>query len=162
MSNDDELFVRLTKALETHALRLGYFSKVNASEPKRAPDYGMTAAVWPQAIAPVPSASGLAATTGLVTYVMRIYQPMLQEPIDMIELNMMRATAGLIRVLTADFQLTDASGIGAPLIRNIDLLANVSPGLSSVAGYLDIDRTKYRVMDTMVPMIINDMFDQEA
>lgn len=157
---DNEFFVTLTKALETHALRLGYFDRVNTSEPKRAPDFGITMAVWPQNIVPIGPASGLAEGTVLVTYVARIYQPMLQEPIDMIELNMMRATAAFMAAVSADFQLTNASGGSDPLVRNVDLLGAYSPGLSALAGYLDVERTKYRVMDIGVPMVVNDVFEQ--
>lgn len=157
---DKEFFVTLTDALQTHALRVGYFDRVNKSEPKRAPDYGLTAAIWPQNIAPLPTESGLPITTGLVTYVARIYQPMLQDPIDQIELNMMRATALLMAALSADYQLTDAGGTGEPLIRNVDLLGAYGPGLAANAGYLDVDRTKYRVMDIDVPMVVNDMYEQ--
>ncbi len=157
---DHEFFVRLTQALETHALRLGYFDRVNKSEPKRAPDYGITAAIWPQNLVPAGVASGLGATTGVATYVIRVYQPMLQDPIDQIEISMMRATAALIAALSADFQLTDAGGTGEPLVRNIDLLGAHGGGLSAGAGYLDVDRTKYRVMDIAVPMVINDVFEQ--
>lgn len=157
---DNEFFVTLTQALETHALRLGFFDRVNKSEPKRAPDFGITMAIWPQMLVPLGPNSGLSTTSGLVTYVARIYQPMLQDPIDMIELNMMRATAAFITALSADFQLTDASGGTDPLVRNIDLLGSVSPGLSAQAGYLEVDRTKFRVMDIGVPMIVNDAFEQ--
>lgn len=156
-----EFFVELTQALETHALRTGYFDRVNKSEPKRAPDYGITAAIWPQTLLPVGPVSGLASSSGIATYVIRIYQPMLQEPIDQIEISAMRATAALIAALTADFQLTDAGGKGEPLVMHIDLLGAYGPGLSAVAGYLDLDRTKYRVMDIAVPMVIADAFEQE-
>jgi hypothetical protein len=154
---DSAFFVTLTDALTTHALRLGYFDRVNKSEPKRAPDYGLTAAIWPQNLVPAPLNHGLAATTAVATYVARIYQPMLQEPLDMIEANMMRATAALMGALSADFRLADADG---PDVRNIDLLGAVSPGLTSVAGYLDVDRSKYRVMDISIPIVINDVFEQ--
>ena len=47
-------------------------------------------------------------------------------------------------------------------VRNIDLLGMYGESLSMTAGYLDIDRTFYRVATVVLPMVINDMWSQSG
>lgn len=131
----------------------GYFDKVNKHEPKRAPDSGLTAAIWVQAIDPVPLISGLASTSARIVFTLRIYQSMLMEPQDMIDPLMMRATSDLMRRYHDDY---DFEGI----IRNVDLLGAYGVSLSAIAGYLDIDGKMFRIMDITIPCLVNDVWPQ--
>lgn len=143
-------------ALQSHALTLGLFERVNLHEPKNAPGRGLTAALWVQRIGPVPAGSGLQETTGIVTFTLRIYSDMLQEPQDAIDPNVLTATDVLMTAYSAAFTLDG-------LVRNIDLLGAHSPnGLSAQAGYLDVGGRKYRVMDLTIPCIVNDLWEQVA
>jgi hypothetical protein len=45
-------------------------------------------------------------------------------------------------------------------VRMIDLLGIDGTPLSAMAGYLQIDRKVYRVMDLTIPVIVNDMWTQ--
>lgn len=135
-------------AVASHAMALGEFERLTQHEPKGAPGQGLSVAFWVQAIGPIPIASGLAETTLRLEITCRFYQPMLVEPQDEIDPRIMRAVAALFKAYHADFTLDG-------LVRNIDLLGAHGVGLSGQAGYQTIDRTLYRVMTIVVPLIID-------
>lgn len=142
-------------AVVSDAQASGYFSKVNMHEPKRAPATGsrLTAAVWVQTIEPIALASGLASTSARLVFILRIYTNMLMKPEDMIDPQMMKATSNLMRRYHSDF---DFGGT----IRNVDLLGHFGVALSSQAGYLEQDNTMLRIMDLVIPCIVNDVWPQ--
>ncbi len=151
-ANEDWLMPILDEVIST-VQRTGYFSKVNGHEPKRKPKGGLTAAVWAQAIDPIPLASGLAATSARVVFNIRVYSSMLKEPQDAIDPAMLRAVSNIMRLFHDDF---DFEG----MIRNVDLLGQFGIALAGQAGYLEIDNTMYRVMDIAVPCIVNNVWAQ--
>lgn len=142
-------------AFESHGLKLGVFESVNKHEPKSAPGNGQRLVIWTDAIVPLARVSGLAATSALVTYYMRIYSNMLQEPQDAIDPNMMTACALLFSSLNADFDLGENAS-------HIDLLGAYGQPMSAQAGYLNQDQRLYRVMTISVPVVFNDVWTQEA
>lgn len=143
----------LFNAMESHALETGLFETVNGHEPKSAPGNGLTAAVWSQEIGPAPSESGLAATTGLVTFYLRIYQNMLMDPQDAIDPLVISAVDALFTAYSSDFTL-------GGLIRNVDLLGASGTTLRAIAGYISQDGKLFRCMTITIPLIINDVWGQ--
>lgn len=150
----------MTLAFETiqplvisHALRLGVFEFVNEHEPKSAPQSGIGAAVWVDDIGPAPGASGLDSTTGRLAFKIRIYTSFLAEPEDMIDPRVMEATYLLLAAYSGDFTLGDQ-------VRQVDLLGAYGVALSAKAGYLNQDGKIYRIMDIVLPLIINDVWAQ--
>ena len=142
-------------ALESHAATLGHLERVNTHEPKNAPGNGLTAAIWVQQIAPLAAASGLAATSALLTVNVRLYSNMIQEPQDQIDPKMVAAVDALMNAYTGDFEL-------GGLVRNVDLLGQFGGGLFAQAGYLEQDRKMFRVMTLTVPLVLNDAWVQSA
>lgn len=131
----------------------GLFAAVNGHEPKRAPDGNLTAAVWAQSVEPVPQSSGLQKTSAAVTFTIRMYTNMLQEPADAIDPLMVTATDTILTDLHGDFTLGADVGF-------VDLLGQTGTAAAAQAGYLDLDGTLYRVMDITVPCIIFDAWSQ--
>jgi hypothetical protein len=145
----------LIAAVASHAMASAFFDGVNGMEPKGAPpDTGLTAAVWVQNLRPVPS-SGLASSSMLFTLSVRLYGSMLAEPQDMIDPGMIAAVDSLMTAYSGDFTL-------GGLIRSIDLLGQHSEGLGGEAGYVSIDNKMFRVFTITVPMLVNDVYAQEA
>ena len=144
-----------TDALVSHAMETGWFDQVNEHEPKSAIGNGMTAAVWFTRLRPVPAASGLNVTTGVLEMRLRIYTSMTSEPLDQIDPRVVKATGDLLERYSGDFTLDG-------MIRNVDLLGEFGQALEALSGYLDVSGTKMRVVDIMVPLVINDLFGQEA
>lgn len=141
----------------SYAMASGRFDAVNQHEPKNAPGNQITFAVWVQSIKPVPRGSGLSSTSGVILYTGRIYQNFKSQPFDAIDPNVTAACTNMMGALSGDFNF---GGVGG--VRSIDLLGMYGTSLSAAAGYVEIDKTIYRVMTIQIPIIINDMFAQVA
>lgn len=139
--------------LVSHPATLGVFESLPTHEPKSAPGNGVTWAMWIQDISPVQS-SGLAATSGRLEFNIRLYTPMIQESQDDIDPEIINALDLLFGVYSGDFNL------GAT-VREIDLLGQFGVPLSAKAGYLNQDSKLFRVMTITLPIIIDDIWDQE-
>lgn len=154
--SDEDWIQDLLDAVMQDVQLCGYFDKVNGHEPKRAPDNGpngMTAAIWVISVNPVALASGLAATSALITFNLRMYMNMLSEPQDEIDPRMVKALSNLMRRYHDDF---DFGG----LIRNIDVFGQFGVTLNAQSGYLDVDRKHFRIIDLTIPCIVNDVWTQ--
>jgi hypothetical protein len=143
--------------ITSHALASGWFERVNVrtGEPKNAPGSGLTVAVWAQAVDPIPQRSGLSSTTSRVELMERIYSNMLQEPVDMIDPNVIKATDVLCTAYSGDFTLNGS-------IAEIDLLGAYGTPMRAQAGYVTINQTMFRCMDITLPLIVNDLWTQAA
>lgn len=144
----------LLDKLETQALQIGYFDKVNMHEPKKPPGHELTAAIWVQHIGRATS-SGASSTSAYVIFNIRIYANMLQEPQQGIDPQVMIATDVLMNKFQGNFTLDG-------LVRAVDLLGIEGEKLEANAGYVTINSVMFRTMDITVPLIINDVWDQVA
>lgn len=134
---------------------LGVFETVNSHEPKSSPGSGMRCSMWVQDITGIGAASGLAETSGRVTLNVRVYSSMLSEPQDEIDPALMTAVTTLMGAYSGGFTLEGT-------VRDIDLLGSYGLPMSAQAGYVSISNRMYRIMTITLPVIINDMWTQEA
>lgn len=139
-------------AIVSHAMESGHCDRVNLHEPKNAPGNGVTAATWVREMKSIRS-SGLASTSIRVIWNIRIYLPMFQEPQDLIDRNVLTATAALMKAYTGDFELGGQA-------RHIDVLGAHGEPLQADAGYLTQDEREYRAMVITLPVIFNDVWSQ--
>lgn len=133
---------------------LGLLETVNTHEPKSSPGNGHNCAIWLQEVRPLPTQSGLRKTTGLVVLNARVFGNMLQEPQDYIDVEIGEIAGKIIETLSGDFELGGT-------VKCVDLLGMSGVSLNARAGYLSIDKTMYRIVDVTVPIIINDIWNQE-
>lgn len=133
--------------------QLGVFEIVITHEPKSAPQNGFVASVWIDAIDPVGRASGIAATSGVVTLICRIYSSMLLQPPDNIDPGVTTAVSAVLNQVTEGYTLGGNA-------RDVDLLGMYGRSLSAQAGYVSIDNKMFRVVTITIPVVINDMFTQ--
>lgn len=147
--------VTVLNAIESHALASGHFDQVSGHEPKSPPGNGITAAVWVEQIGPAAGASGLASTSARLAFSVRLYTSMLTEPLDMIDPNLMAALDALMTAYSGDFAL-------GGIVRDVDLLGAYGDPLSARAGYMTQAGGEYRVLTIVLPVIVNDLWDQEA
>jgi hypothetical protein len=131
----------------------GYFDRVNLHEPKVAPGYGLTAAVWVQRILAVGAISGLAVTAARLEFKIRLYTNMIMEPQDMIDPMMLKAVSNLIRRYHDDFDFSGA-------IRNVDLLGQTGDPLEAEFGYIEQDDKLYRTATISLACLVNDVWPQ--
>jgi hypothetical protein len=140
-------------ALVSHAASLGRFDTVQAHEPKSMPGMGLHYAVFMTALGPARTGSGLAATTARLELAGRIYKPFASQPEDDIDAILVDALDVLFSAYTGDFELGGN-------VRNIDVLGSQGNPLGARWGYQTIDKQTYRVIDVVIPLVINDAFNQ--
>ena len=140
-------------AIVSHAQTLGVFESVNAHESVNAPGHGLHAEIWADSIAPVANASGLRSTSARVVWTVRIRGSADAQPRDMIDPHMMAAVDALLAAYSGDFDL-------GGLVRCVDLLGMAGVPLSARAGYLEQDRKTYRIMDVVLPVLVDDVWEQ--
>ena len=146
-------FSAIVAALESHALSLGVFDKVGRHEPMNAPGNGIEASIWVNSMEPV-RMSGLNATSVCVVLNVRYVTPMMHEPQDDIDVNLMDATDVLCDAYNDDLTLDG-------LISWIDVFG--SQGIERLrleAGYLDVDSVTYRMYQLYVPCIVDAVWTQ--
>ncbi|MDN3244160.1 hypothetical protein [Streptomyces sp. ZSW22] len=141
----------LLNAVVSHAMASGHFARVNQHEPENAPGQGLTCAVWADRITAIRS-SGLNSVSTLVSFNVRIFTLMFDPP-DAIDPTMIEAVDALCAAYTGDFTL-------GGLVRQIDVLGAYGQPLDVRAGYLQQDGTRYRVMDIVLPCIVNDLWEE--
>ena len=139
--------------LESHAMGLGVFERVNSHEPANAPRTGIHSAIWLESLVRGRAMSGLAATTGVLVFNNRLYSNLQQEPRDDIDIGMLDALNALLEAYSADFTL-------GGLVRQVDLLGQSGTSLAAHAGYVKQSDQMLRVMTITVPLIVNDLWDQ--
>lgn len=146
-------FESIQDHLISHAGRLGVFDTVNGHETMNAPGRGVHAEVYVDTIDPIRS-SGLAATSARLGMKVRISTDM-SEPQDGIDPRIVGAADAFIGSIHSDFELDGDA-------RNVDLLGTYGIPLSGRSGYLTRASLQFRVIDVIVPIIINDAWSQEA
>lgn len=155
MSFDQAAVNSLFDQVTSHAMTLGIFDRVNRHEPKNAPGNGLSCSIWVDVIRPLPQASGLASTSGLVSFHCRVTSNMLAEPQDDIDPAILTAVTTLIGEYSGHFTL-------GGIVRDVDLLGQFGTALAAQAGYLNQDSRLFRVMVITLPIVINDMWTQVA
>lgn len=136
-----------------HAKRLGLFDKVAGHEMKNGPGLGVHCEIFTDTIDP--ARSGLASTSIRLGIKVRVRTDMLGDPQDGIDPRIVRAAGQFMESVTNDFEVEGAA-------RFVDLLGAHGVPLSARSGYVPQDGKQYRAMDVIVPIIINDVWDQEA
>lgn len=141
--------------LVTVAAESGHFPGGVASfEPKSAPSASeLYFATWIESINPIALRSGLAVTSARTEMICRVYRGMLTDPQDRIDLDLAGASSYLLNALTGDFAVEGAY---------IDLLGAYGEPLGCQFGYVELDRSMFRIADTTVSFIADDVFDQGA
>lgn len=142
----------IMNAVVSIAQSLGKFDTVSAHEPKSAPaKTGVSVAWWISDFRPALTASGLASTTMRLEVMGRIYQSMLMEPADTVDLIMIDAADALLTSFIGGVQL-------GGLIRNVDIRGEQGEPLRCLPGYLSQDSIVFRTIDIYVPMLVNDVY----
>lgn len=145
----------LIDAVSSHALASGHFDSVAGHEPKRAPGNGLAAATWFERLGSVARRSGLDATSARVELSVRITTSMLAEPQDGIDPAMVGAVDALMRAYNGDFTLGDR-------VSQVDVFGAYGAPLEARAGHLTQDGKPLRACVITLPLIVNDLYDQEA
>ena len=146
-----ELFSQVT----SHASALNLFADVNGHAPENPPGPGASFAVWLSGLTPTPKASGLAATSGRVEFTGHVYTKLRARPLDNVDPSVLLLASDLIAAYSGDFTLGGT-------VMNVDLLGAYGTPLQMAAVYADFQGTPLRVAEVTLPIIITDIWGQEA
>lgn len=140
----------LFSQIKSRAQQLGIFQGgVSTHDPETAPGKRLYCSITLGPIVPVRS-SGLAAVSGQVTLMVHVWSSAMQRPLDSIDPQVLGAVCALMGALAGDFTLGGT-------VREVDLFA-----MSAQPAYVDFQGQEFRTVVLTVPVIINDMFAEEA
>jgi hypothetical protein len=142
-------------AVESHAQALGLFETVLGHEPVSAPGSGLTYAVWVKRVTPIPRRSGLAAVSVRLELTGRVLMPADSEPLDGVDIAVTGAVDGLMNAYAGDFQL-------GGVVAELDLLGEYGASLGAEYAYARFDTTTYRAATLVIPLILNDVWNEVA
>lgn len=140
----------LFSAIQSYAQELGIFQSVDTHEPWNAPGNRLFCSINLGPIRPVPAASGLAAVSGQVTLVIRVWSSALQKPLDNIDPELLAAVCSLMGQFAGGFTLGGT-------VRDVDLMA-----MSAQPAYVDFEGKPFRVVEISIGIVVNDMFAEVA
>jgi hypothetical protein len=140
-------------AVISHAQTTGYFDDVQGHEPKNAPGRGINAAVYLRRVRPIAARSGLSSVSVLLVFEVRVFINMLREPQDDIDTDLMEAVDYYTNNLMSDFTLDG-------LISNVDIFGAHGQSYDINYGYMDQDKTKFRIANILLPLVINDVWTE--
>lgn len=146
----------ILNAAQSLAAATGKFDgPVGTHEPKNPPGNGLTCAIWFEEF--MPATSGLDSTSIRLVFKVRLYAPLLEEPQDGIDINMIDALDAVMAAFTGDFTF-------GGLARNIDLTGSGigAVPLSATGGYANHGGMQLRIIDVTLPIIVNDVWEQDA
>jgi hypothetical protein len=139
----------LFTTIQSYAEQLGIFQGVNLHEPWNAPGNRLFCSINLGAVRPVLS-SGLAAVSGQVTLVIRVWSSALQKPLDGIDPEILAATCSLMGAISGGFTLGQT-------VRDVDLMA-----MQAQPAYVDFEGKPFRVVEISIGIVINDMWAEAA
>ncbi len=148
-------YTAIRDALVSAAQLAGVFDAVEGHEPKNAPGRGLTCFVFYAGKRTV-QRGGLKSTTVRLNWTVQARCSMTREPQDAIDIDLLGAVDAVYRELHTNFTL-DISGV-----RAVDLLGAEGDPLLDVAGYIDQDGHKFRVIEIFVGIVVNDAWEQVA
>jgi hypothetical protein len=147
MAFDADAANALYSALESHAESLGIFKRVNTHDSASPPGTGLSCSIILGPLTSSPNYSGLSAVTITINFLILVFSPMMQKPLDGIDPAILAAVCTLLNEYASNFTL-------GGLVRDVDVLA-----LRSEPAYLDQDGTSYRVEQVTLPIVWNDALE---
>jgi hypothetical protein len=143
---DTDAVNALFASLESHALSLGIFRRVNLHEPENAPGDGLSCSIHLGPIAGDGTISGQGSVSGTITFMVWIWNPMMQKPLDGVDPAVLTAVSTLLNAYSGDFTLGGS-------VRNIDLLR-----MRADPVYVEQEGKQFRVEQITLPIYINDLW----
>lgn len=155
MAFDQAAISALYAEIVSAAKQLADFEVVVQHEPKAAPVSLPALAVWFAGFGPARGLSGLAATSARVEFKARAYLNAMSKPEDSLDPKLVLLISQLIGAFSGGFTL------GGDVMA-VDLLGGWGPPLEATAGYITHDSKEFRVAELTIPVLITDIWTQEA
>jgi hypothetical protein len=156
MPFDQEAISTLFARIVSPCKQIGVFrSSVIQHEPKAAPATTPALALWWSGIGPARGFSGLSATSARIEYRGRVYLNFKSRSEEDIDPLLMTLTSQVIGAFSSAFTLNGD-------VAAVDLLGGWGEPLSAVPGYVQHDGQEFRVSELVIPLIVDDVWTQEA
>jgi hypothetical protein len=156
MPFNQEAITALYSAVVSAVKSGGEFAVVVQHEPKSAPQSLPALALWLSNVTPVPAASGLSATSARIQLSARVYVNALSKPEEQQDLKLLALASSVVGTYTSGFTL------GGELSLGIDLLGRYGGALGITPGWLAHDDKFFRIAEITIPLILDDIWTQEA
>lgn len=148
--------VAVRDALKSVFQSVGSIGDVLTSQGVAPPSNGVSAQIW--AVPPfklVPTRSGLADVSLLVTFNARLLIPLGTPPADDLDLSLLAAYSDVMNALVGGFTLNGE-------VEQLDLLGAYSGGLTTDPAYIEIGGAMFRCMTMTLPLVLDDVWDEVA
>lgn len=152
-------------AVTSHAQSLGVIRHTTQHEPMSTPGQGISCAVILGPIKVI-SSSGLAAASGRVDFLARVYNPLIvvadavaPAQMDNIDPDILDAVSQLLAAYCGDLTLA-LGAVPAGLVRSVDVHGQHGAPLGAQPGYLHQDGKVFRTMDATIGLILNDIWGE--
>ena len=136
----------LFAALESHAMSLGIFRRVDTHEPENAPGEGLSCSIHLGPIAGDGAISGQGSVSGTITFLVWVWNPMMQKPLDGVDPAVLTAVSTLLNEYSGNFTLGGS-------VRNIDLLR-----MRADPVYVTQEDKQFRVEQITLGIVVNDLW----
>jgi hypothetical protein len=136
----------LFAALQSHALSLNIFRRVNLHEPENAPGEGLSCSIHLGPIAGDGTISGQTSVSGTITFLVWIWNPMMQKPLDGVDPAVLTAVSTLLNEYAGNFTLGET-------VRNIDCLK-----MRADPVYVEQEGKQFRVEQITLLIVIDDLW----
>jgi hypothetical protein len=140
--------------LASLAMATGHFDAVLGYVSKQSATNGITAAIYIEDMRAIRT-SGLASTSVRMELEMQVYSSTYQEPYDDIDTNLALAVDAMFTALIGDFDLGSEA-------RNVDIFGAWGQPLRVRSGMMNLDGKEFRVFQILIPIVIDDVWDQVA
>ena len=138
---------RTLEALHSHVASGGFVRSVQMGEPKNPPEAELSVAVFMADSRVVETT--LVDTIEVHIAMVRLYKKLeFTEPGESAEFELANVSAEVASSFMGEFDLDGT-------IRNIDVAGQYGQGLTSTWGHIEVGSTVFRVVDILVPMIVD-------
>lgn len=155
MAFDAQAITDLYSAVVSAIKAGGQFRQVVQHEPKAAPVTLPAVALWLSDVSPVGAVSGLASTSARLELMARVYLNWASKSEEQTDLELLRLSASVVATYTAGFTLHGE-------VMQVDLLGSYGDALSVKPLWLVHDGKTFRSAEIIIPLILDDVWTQEA
>lgn len=149
-------YLALSDAVAGKVSGTGRFLSVSKHDWRAAPsEPGLVAAIIGQRLTPLVT-SGLASMSVRCEVIVRILLNGQLDPQDLIDFELLGGADAIMGAIVGDSKLGFSDGS----VRCVDIFGSDGEPLRAECGWVDIDRTQYRMCDVFLPILLNDVWSE--
>jgi hypothetical protein len=147
----DAIMAKVVSVVES----LAVVETVNGGDNIHVVGAGLRASVSPERIASPPGSSGLDSASVVLTVRVRLFDRVFPTPVDEFSTDLLKAIGKVCGAYLGGFTL-------GGLVRDIDLHGRHGQAMTVQAGYMDVPDGTCRVMTLLLPLVIDNAWEEVA